>query len=75
MSKPQPVAECTKCGKSTTEVHLINQNCNFVYPKKGKCKGTYRSMIGADDWKKCPNCSESDTKCSTCFRAGYVSNR
>jgi len=58
MSKPLPVAECTNCGRYSTELQSVNQGCGRIIDGK-KCKGLFRSRIRPDQWRPCDQCAGS----------------
>ncbi len=46
-----PVGVCTKCGDVIYDGVRINGDCS-KQPGGKRCKGTYESPIGNDDWAK-----------------------
>ena len=76
--KEKPFAACTRCGKSTSNAELINENCNNVIVGK-KCKGVYRSALQDEAWRQCSECDgtgiNEKAKCLICDGSGWIVNK
>lgn len=76
--KSRPVARCTGCGKNIRAIGTVNQKCMGIIDGR-KCKGTFRSMIGPNDWKECPDCNAEgrvdSQRCVTCGGDGWLNIR
>jgi hypothetical protein len=71
-----PVGVCTKCGDVIYDGVRINGDCS-KQPGGKRCKGTYESAIGNDDWAKCIACdglgrTENSGSCPTCQGTGWT---
>jgi len=69
MTKRQPIAVCTVCGKYSYNATSINKPCGNRIDKK-KCTGVYGSALAKNDWQPCPYCNQ--TGCEDCQRTGWL---
>lgn len=74
-TRPRPVAVCTKCKTYSDRIEAVNQGCHRG-SGKDRCKGIFRSAIGADDWATCTVCNgtaftAARERCGVCQGTGW----
>lgn len=75
MNQPRPCAVCTRCGRVSYSMNLINGPCGHMVGGK-RCRGVNGSRLNTDDWAECENCAGSgrtdESQCANCAGRGWI---